>query len=75
MIGSYYRYIQGQIIRKLNEYNYFSSDLYPDFHDYINYRAKEFNSIKEKGTIVPDIIKKLSNILEGALGDKIKKLR
>ncbi|MFZ2927863.1 MAG: hypothetical protein WA023_01345, partial [Lactococcus raffinolactis] len=68
MVGSYYRYIQGQIMRKLNEYNYFSSDLYPDFHDYINYQAKEFNSTKEKGTIVPDIIEKLSSVLEGALG-------
>lgn len=68
MVGSYYRYIQSQIMRKLNEYNYFSSDLYPDFHDYINYQAKEFNSTKEKGTIVPDIIEKLSSVLEGALG-------
>lgn len=59
-IKSFYEYIQKQVTRKLSEYNYFSSELYPDFSDYISFRAKEFKKDEKNNTLNNFDISKLS---------------
>lgn len=38
----YYVFIQNEMLRKLSEFNYHKSDLFPDFGDYIAYKASDF---------------------------------
>lgn len=45
----YYNRIQQELITKLKEYEYYESDLFPDFKDYIHYKTKGF-STEEKNT-------------------------
>ncbi|MGO2989152.1 MAG: FRG domain-containing protein [Lactococcus cremoris] len=59
-IKSFYAYIQKQLTRKLSEYNYFSSELYPDFSDYISYKAQEFKKNEKNNTLNKIDISKLS---------------
>lgn len=57
----YYKQIQQELIEKLKEYEYYRSELFPDFEDYINYKAKEFSiePISDKINLSP--LKSLRN--------------
>lgn len=57
-LKSYYKRLQNDVIMKLKEFNYFSSELYPDFRDYIGFRAKEFTlTTQDKKNTYVDLTK------------------
>ena len=47
IIESYYKYIKEELLRKLKEFHYEAHNLYPDFENYLTFKAKEFK-FKEK---------------------------
>lgn len=57
----YYKKIQQELIEKLKEYEYYTSELFPDFEDYISYKTKEFSIIDESNKINPSPLDRLRN--------------
>jgi|GEM_PF-1449616 hypothetical protein len=57
----YYKEIQQELIEKLKEYEYYTSELFPDFEDYISYKTKEFSIVGESNKITPSPISRLRN--------------
>lgn len=57
----YYKEIQQELIEKLKEYEYYTSELFPDFEDYISYKTKEFSIVGEFNKITPSPISRLRN--------------
>ncbi|MDB6256238.1 FRG domain-containing protein [Lactobacillus amylovorus] len=55
----HYELLRNELVRKLNEFGYYPSHLFPDFDDYIKYKSEEFKLNSQKIAHIPNNIDKI----------------